>query len=398
MKSATEFTNVFKKDDLEKIVTKVENLLNNATGTNKKYYNQRIATSLFKLGIRTKDDEFISQAKQIISNYSLLDQSKIYRQLSDYYLKSEDSKNSIEGQKYLEIAFNYWVDSMESRQIVDPNDIIKNVMGFMKKEQSGADMGGTPTDYFNDDLRMLRSLYAYNMYESVKKCITHSLNFIKSSPLFFQPLMLAFLAKDLIGKVEDDKIMQYIEKADEIIKNAEEKKTRTPIFGLSGGWSQYYQEKAKILRKIERADESSKLLDDTFEESKRSRERWRFATNQLDQCLFLGDKTKIREIIKIGVKNLYNPIETFPFSFVYPLIQEAPPTGVKQEIWEFGRENLKEKLHGIVEKFDPEKKPLKYNYLVEIFKFLLDLNTTKIVEDTSFKILATLQEAIKIFA
>ncbi len=105
MKSTTEFTDVFKKDDLEKIVTKVEKIVNNATGINKKYYNQNFTASLFKLGIRTQNDEFVSQAKQIFSNYSLYDQSKIYRQLSDYYLKSEGSKNHTEGQKYLEIDF-----------------------------------------------------------------------------------------------------------------------------------------------------------------------------------------------------------------------------------------------------------------------------------------------------
>jgi hypothetical protein len=397
LKSTTEFTDVFKKDDLEKIVTKVENLINNTTGINKKYYKKNFIASLFKLGIRIQDDEFISQAKQIISNYSLRDQSKIYRQLSDYYLNNEDSKNPIEGRKYLEIAFNHWIDSMESRKIVDPNDMLKNVTSFLKKAKTGVDIGETPTDYFNDDLRMLETLYAYNMHESFKTCIKLCLTFIKSSPLFFQPLLLAFLADHLVGKVENEKIMQYIEKADEIIKNAEEKKVRTPIFGLSGGWSQYYQEKAKILRKIENVGESRKLLDETFEGTKESRERWRFAAKQLDQCLFLGDKAKVLEIINIGVKNLYNPIETFPFSFVYPLIQETPSTGVKQELWEFAREYLKEKFHRIVETFDPEKKPLKYDYLVEILKILIDLNTTEIVEDTSLKIIATLQESILTF-
>jgi len=211
--------------------------------------------------------------------------------------------------------------------------------------------------------------------------------------------MLSFLANNLIGKKEKDKIIQYLEKADEIIKNAEPKVVNTPLFALSGGWNQYYQEKAKILRKIEAVDESSRLIENKFEASKKDPERWRFDANQLDQCLFLGDKAKVQEIIDIGIINLYNVLTTIPFTFVSPLMKDKPPKGVKQEIWIFSRNYLKEKLLEIVTSFDPEKQPtLQFDYLVEVLKFLINLNAIATVRETSIKIIATIQEAISSLA
>lgn len=80
------------------------------------------------------------------------------------------------------------------------------------------------------------------------------------------------------------------------------------------------------------------------------------------------------------------------------MIQEKPPNGVKQEIWIFARNLLKEKLLEMVESFDPEEPVLRYTDLVNVLRFLTKLSETESVKEISFKIISTLQEAVSSLA
>ena len=196
MKSDIEFSDVFKKDYLEEIVTKVENLINHAAPHEKDYHQKVFATHLLKLGIRIQNEDFIQQATHIIDDLSLPHQSDVYCQISDYYLKNEKYKNLIKGQKYVELAFKKWRESLEPRSLK------------------------IGEDFFNEDLRLLMALNNYKLTDFYQECKRSVLNFIKSSPINSQPRKFTRIANHLI-KVEDKgQIIQYLELADKIVKDS----------------------------------------------------------------------------------------------------------------------------------------------------------------------------------
>jgi hypothetical protein len=177
-------------------------------------------------------------------------------------------------------------------------------------------------------------------------------------------------------------------------------KSKTGQSMKDGSWNQYYQMKSKFLKKLGEVDKTKEVLESTFDPFTSSRERWRFDASQLEQCLFLEDQVKIQEIIDLGMKNLFDPMQgMFSFTFVSPLISDHPPEGVKQEIWDFARNYLKEQFHQLLAKFEPGTQfVLRYTDFSDILLYMIKLDALPQVRITSLKILATLQNAIQTLA
>ena len=177
-------------------------------------------------------------------------------------------------------------------------------------------------------------------------------------------------------------------------------KSKTGQSMKDGSWDQYYQMKAKFLKKLGEADKTKEVLESTFDPFTSSQERWRFDASQLEQCLFLEDQVKIQEIIDLGMKNLFDPMQgMFSFTFVSPLISDQPPEGVKQEIWDFARDYLKEQFLQLLAKFEPGTRfVLRYTDFSDILLYLIKLDALSLVRITSLKMLATLQNAIRTLA
>jgi hypothetical protein len=177
-----------------------------------------------------------------------------------------------------------------------------------------------------------------------------------------------------------------------------ESKTSQSMRG--GTWDQYFQAKTKFLKSLGEFEKTKEVTESTFEPFLSNKERWRFDAHQLDQCLFLEDQGKIKQIINLGISSLNDPIRgsMSSFSFISPLIMDHPPQDVKQEIWQFARDYLKDQLLPLIEFQPGDRFRLSFTQLSKILLFLAKLNSKEIVKEISLQILSTLQEAIRNFA